>query len=261
MENTRLVLATILIALRRWVYGGTPGFSGTIVGNYFYGYQHDRFVTGQDAIAALARRGGAHGLSESDSVRAVSDRQLVRTVYSHGSAYTATWLLDGRAVARYEHRHADGGRPETWYYDVAGIEATKEEWDSFEAAAAAMVPQPFDADAAVAALVERAQCEADLASAFEAEAGAQIGFGQICGSSYFGSGGGYGSVRCYDLDAMRQGRYIKVDVELQTLDKDNGFVRGPIAATTPVGRVVVVASGGDCIGEGRYHRSVFVPAW
>ena len=65
-------------------------------------------------------------------------------------------------------------------------------------------------------------------------------FSHIYGRSYFGSGGGYGSVKT--LENCRVGGEL-----------DNGFVYGPeyVEPIDPSLPAKVSASGGDCIGQGR----------
>lgn len=78
----------------------------------------------------------------------------------------------------------------------------------------------------------------------------------IYGSSYFGSGGGYGSVNAYDLAAWREGKRVKKEVA--TKDGDNGFMSGPNEATIESG-TILICKGGDAIGrEGRSWEEIYI---
>jgi hypothetical protein len=78
----------------------------------------------------------------------------------------------------------------------------------------------------------------------------------IYGSSYFGSGGGYGRVDAYDLAGWRAGKRIKKSIA--TEDRDNGFVSGPAFATIEP-NTVLICKGGDNIGdEGRYQEEIYI---
>jgi len=78
----------------------------------------------------------------------------------------------------------------------------------------------------------------------------------IYGSSYFGSGGGYGSVNAYDLAAWREGKRVKKEVATQ--NGDNGFMSGPNEATIESG-TILICKGGDAIGrEGRSWEEIYI---
>src|SRR3989338_3878889 len=78
----------------------------------------------------------------------------------------------------------------------------------------------------------------------------------IYGSSYFGSGGGYGSVNAYDLAVWREGKRVKKEVATQ--NGDNGFMSGPNEATIESG-TILICKGGDAIGrEGRSWEEIYI---
>lgn len=76
------------------------------------------------------------------------------------------------------------------------------------------------------------------------------------GGSYFGSGGGYGSVNAFELSAWKKGERVKKEVN--TADGDNGFMSGPVEASIEPD-TIIIAKGGDCIGrEGRSWEEIYI---
>ncbi|MCR4314060.1 MAG: hypothetical protein NUV84_02335 [Candidatus Uhrbacteria bacterium] len=75
----------------------------------------------------------------------------------------------------------------------------------------------------------------------------------IYGSSYSGSGGGYGFVNAYDLAEWREGKRVKKEV--LTRDGDNGFVSGPSEATLESGTILICKGANDTGRHGRKEHS------
>ncbi len=81
-----------------------------------------------------------------------------------------------------------------------------------------------------------------------------IGFKHIYGGQSFGSGGAFGSVKAYDLEAFRRGEMINKEIE--TKEGNNQFIAGVYAVIIEP-NTIIVAKGGDCIGEGREWMEVY----
>ncbi len=83
----------------------------------------------------------------------------------------------------------------------------------------------------------------------------KIKLGRIYGGSYFGSGGGYGSVRAYQLSDWKKG--VKTKLILKTEGTmDNGFGSGPKTVLIEPD-MLVIALGGDSIGQGREWSEMY----
>lgn len=87
-----------------------------------------------------------------------------------------------------------------------------------------------------------------LDMATKAEPG-DITLRDIYGYSYFGSGGGWGYVRAFDLKEWKLGRKVEKEVQVREYG-DNGFISGP-AVVTIGHNTLLLCRGGDCINGGR----------
>lgn len=75
------------------------------------------------------------------------------------------------------------------------------------------------------------------------------------GGSHFGSGGGYGSVKAFDLLEWRNGK--RVEKEINTENGDNGFISGPVEITIEP-NTIAICKGGDGIGKGRGWGEIYM---
>lgn len=75
------------------------------------------------------------------------------------------------------------------------------------------------------------------------------------GDSYFGSGGGYGSVKAFVLSEWKNGK--RVERNVTTEKGDDGFTTGAIAASIE-SDTIIIATGGDSVGEGRSWEEIYV---
>lgn len=75
------------------------------------------------------------------------------------------------------------------------------------------------------------------------------------GPSYFGSGGGYGSVKAYELSSWRNSVVKKKNISTES--GDNGFMAGPVAAYIEP-NTIIIAKGGDSIGDGRSWEEIYI---
>lgn len=81
------------------------------------------------------------------------------------------------------------------------------------------------------------------------------GFNHLYGGQSFGSGGAHGRVKAYDLEAFGKGE--KIEKEITMLRGENQFVSGVYAVEIEE-NTIVIAEGGDSIGDGREWTEVFV---
>ncbi len=82
-----------------------------------------------------------------------------------------------------------------------------------------------------------------------------IGLNNLYGGQSFGSGGAYGSVKAYDLEALRRGEKVEKKISRKSY-ADDGFCSG-VSSVYIEPNTIIVAKGGDCIGEGREWMEVY----
>ncbi len=197
-----------------------------------------------------------HGTGQKDKIfenvtrgaTPIFDTSLTHSLNSSGVGYHEGYYLGGKEIANHNHNYERGGHS----YQIMGHSVTEAGYKQFVDQVKALleqrgIDQKSELPAELKTELSRFQMNRTLSNATAVQEG-WIQLRDIYGGSYFGSGGGYGSVRAYDLDDWRKG--IRTELPLETKAGDNGFVSGPNAVDIKPG-MIVIARGGDSIGEGR----------
>lgn len=241
---------------------------GKFVGaNYIYTYQNG-YDDGR--ISLLEEVGEEEILKKLAYERGWSplhDDTLAFSGSKHGNGHDITYSLGGKEL--HSSRFFRNTDAETFYY-VAGKPVRSQEYEAFREEIRKMLYENYQQRGAeancfrelppeVKAKVEKMRfnyrTEQVLKNGTVVPAGI-IRLKHIYGSSYFGSGGGYGSVNAFDLAAWREGRRVKKEVA--TKNGDNGFVSGPNEATIEP-NTVLICKDGDAIGhEGRSWEEIYI---
>lgn len=196
------------------------------------------------------------------------DDQLNGYGRSSGDGSYYTTCIGNRPIASYEYSR--NFHAETCYY-VDGNPVNAEDYKTFIEAVREMMQKNYQERGVLSRgdrelppeMMERVKkmrfdhrTEQVLATGIVVDAG-QIKFKHgPYGSSYFGSGGGYGTVVAFDLAAWRKGERVKK--ELSTEEGDNGFVSGPKGAEIEP-NTIIICKGGDAIGdEGRSWEEIYI---
>ncbi len=195
------------------------------------------------------------------------DDSLAFSGSEHGNGHNMTHLLGGKEI--YSSNFSRNTDAEN-FYSVAGKRVTGNDYQAFMNEVRTMLYANYKERGAeetyrrelppeVKAKVEKVRfdhrTEQVLRDGKVVPAGV-IHLKHIYGSSYFGSGGGYGSVNAFDLAEWKNGKRVKK--ELSTQDGDNGFMSGPNEIMIEP-NTVVICKGGDAIGrEGRSWEETYI---
>lgn len=195
------------------------------------------------------------------------DDSLAFSGSEHGNGHRRTYLLGGKEI--YSSNFSQDTDDEAFYF-VAGKPVTSNDYEEFRNKVRKMLYENYKKRGAeetyyrelppeVKAKVEKVRfdhrTEQVLRDGKVVPAGV-VHLKNIYGSSYFGSGGGYGSVNAFDLAEWKNGKRVKK--ELATQDGDNGFMSGPDKITIEP-NTVVICKGGDAIGrEGRSWEETYI---
>lgn len=229
----------------------------------FHGYRTGRLVTleaeGEKEIIKKLTLGG--------DWYPLFDDQLTYSGKSSGDASHFLNYIGAKEISSSDFSSISDA--ETFYY-VAGQPVTGEDYEKFKKKVREMLYEnyrergaqevwvrelPPKIDAKVKKMSFDHRTEQVLKDGRAVSPGV-IHLKHIYGSSYFGSGGGYGSVGAFDLEAWKQGKRVKK--EIATKDGDNGFSSGPNEITIE-SNTIVICKGGDAIGDkGRSWEEIYI---
>lgn len=196
------------------------------------------------------------------------DDTLAFSGSEHGNGHNMTYFLGGKEL--HSSNFSDNTDAETFYY-VAGKPVRSQEYEAFKKEIRKMLYENYKERGAEETYARKLPSELkekvekmrfDHRTEQVLEKGKIVQAGTIhlkhgpYGASYFGSGGGYGSVNAYDLAAWREGKRVKKEVA--TKDSDDGFTSGPNEVTIESG-TVLICKGGDAIGDtGRSWEEIYI---
>lgn len=229
--------------------------TGAIVGTYqkkwFYNYAQDTISlnppdTETAKVGLFANLANGHSL--------LHDDQYVKIGNGSGDGTSSAHYIGSQVVADYYYRELNGD--EIINYKIFDRAVSQEVYNEFvtglQGLATNKEHQKLPKD--LAKQYTDFRMDQILEQAVKVESGWKD-LGSIYGRSYFGSGGGYGSVNAYNLTDWRN--HIKTPVEIGIENGDNGFVYGPNRVNIPPD-TLIVARGGDAIGrDGRTWKETY----
>ena len=185
----------------------------------------------------------------------VFDSSLTRYSESNGSSRYEAYYLGAQEIASNLHNHNSGQTS----CNICGHQVTKAEYKEFVEQVKALLERKGveqKSELPTGMLDEFSRWKMNLAVS-EAQV-VPAGWRQlkgIYGASHFGSGGGYGSVEAYVLKDWLKG--VKTPARLEANSANDGFTSGPNAVNIQEG-TIVLARGGDGIGQGRSWHEIYV---
>jgi len=232
--------------------------------HYQGGWSNHSIMTAEGSSEAEVLEKIAHGRDWSP----LYDDELAISGSSSGDGTRFTHYIGNREV--HSSSYSSNFDAETFYF-VAGKPVTPDDYNKFRKEVRKLLAENYTKRGAEETYKRQLPDDVkekvkkmrfDKRTEQVLEKGTAVPAGKITfkhgpyGGSYFGSGGGYGSVNAFELSAWKKGERVKKEVT--TEDGDNGFMSGPTAASIE-SDTIIIAKGGDCIGrEGRSWEEIYI---
>lgn len=239
-------------------------FAGVHYSRDFYGYKSAQVVSVED----VGLEECVNKLASGKDWYPLYDDQLTYSGASHGDGAHFKHYVGAVEICASDFSHNFDAEP---FYYVHGEPVTHEDFEKFQEQVRKIIAESYSARGAqetymrtlppeLAEAVKKLRFE--QRTIYVLENGEKVEEGVVnlkhgpYGSSYFGSGGGYGSVKGFDLTSWKNGE--RTEKELETESGDNGFVSGPVKVKVERG-TIVICKGGDAIGrEGRSWEEIYI---